>query len=69
VEHAFEFCPRTVALRAGEVVYDGPTRALDAPRLRALYGTQSEELFATSPGDGEPVVRTLTAFADAAQAA
>ncbi|MCA3179076.1 MAG: phosphonate ABC transporter ATP-binding protein [Burkholderiaceae bacterium] len=69
VEHAFEFCPRTVALRAGEVVYDGPTRALDAPRLRALYGTQSEELFATSPGDGEPVVRTVTAFADAAQAA
>jgi phosphonate transport system ATP-binding protein len=46
VEHAFAFCPRTIALRAGEVVYDGPTTALSAERLRALYGSQSEELFA-----------------------
>ncbi|MFM1988674.1 MAG: phosphonate/organophosphate ester transporter subunit [Pseudomonadota bacterium] len=45
VEHAFEFCPRTIALRAGEVVFDGPTRALDAQRLRALYGAQTDELF------------------------
>lgn len=44
VEYAFAYCPRTVALRAGEVVYDGPTRALDAGRLRALYGAQSDEL-------------------------
>lgn len=46
VEHAFAFCPRTIALRAGEVVFDGPTRTLTAERLRALYGTQSDELFA-----------------------
>lgn len=46
VEHAFAFCPRTIALRAGEVVYDGPTAALSAERLRALYGAQSDELFA-----------------------
>lgn len=52
VEHAFAFCPRTIALRAGEVVYDGPTRALDADRLRALYGTQTDELLA--PGRTEP---------------
>jgi phosphonate transport system ATP-binding protein len=46
VEHAFAFCPRTIALRAGEVVYDGPTEALGADRLRALYGAQTHELFA-----------------------
>jgi phosphonate transport system ATP-binding protein len=46
VEHAFAYCPRTIALRAGEVVYDGPTAALTNERLRALYGTQSDELFA-----------------------
>jgi phosphonate transport system ATP-binding protein len=69
VEHAFEFCPRTVALRAGEVVFDGPTRTLDAPRLRALYGTQSEELFATAPNAGEPADRPVTALVAAAHAA
>ncbi|THF59251.1 phosphonate ABC transporter ATP-binding protein [Pseudothauera rhizosphaerae] len=51
VDYAFAFCPRTVALRAGEIVYDGPTRELDAERLRTLYGSQTDELFA--PG-GQP---------------
>ncbi len=46
VEHAFAFCPRTIALRAGEVVFDGPTRALSTERLQALYGAQTRELFA-----------------------
>jgi phosphonate transport system ATP-binding protein len=45
VEHAFAFCPRTIALRAGEVVFDGPTCELSAERLRALYGAQTDELF------------------------
>jgi phosphonate transport system ATP-binding protein len=44
VEHAFAFCPRTIALRAGEVVYDGPTQALTPALLRELYGSQSDEL-------------------------
>ncbi len=44
VEHAFAHCPRTIALRAGEIVFDGPTRELNADRLRALYGAQSQEL-------------------------
>jgi phosphonate transport system ATP-binding protein len=44
VDYAFAFCPRTIALRAGEVVYDGPTLALSAERLRELYGAQTEEL-------------------------
>jgi len=51
VDFAFAYCPRTVALRAGEVVYDGATQALSAERLRTLYGTQWNELFSppTSP--------------------
>ena len=44
VDHAFAWCPRTIALRHGEVVHDGPTRALDAHRLAALYGSQTGEL-------------------------
>ena len=44
VDFAFAFCPRTVALRAGEVVYDGPTRLLSTARLRELYGSQTDEL-------------------------
>jgi len=46
VDYAFAFCPRTVALRAGEIVFDGPTRELTPARLRDLYGTQTDELFA-----------------------
>ncbi len=44
VEFAFAFCPRTIALRAGQVVYDGATCALTADRLRELYGAQLDEL-------------------------
>jgi phosphonate transport system ATP-binding protein len=44
VDYAFAYCPRTVALRAGEVVHDGPTQDLTPQRLRDLYGTQTDEL-------------------------
>jgi len=44
VDFAFAFCPRTIALREGRVVFDGPTRALTPTRLRELYGAQIEEL-------------------------
>jgi phosphonate transport system ATP-binding protein len=44
VDYAFAFCPRTVALRHGEIVYDGPTHALSAQRLRELYDSQADEL-------------------------
>jgi phosphonate transport system ATP-binding protein len=54
VEHAFNFCPRTIALRAGEVVYDGPTRLLSADRLQDLYGTQTDELYAPPAPDTVP---------------
>src|SRR5262245_19760767 len=53
VDFAFAFCPRTIALHNGAVVYDGPTAMLSAARLRELYGAASDELFATDR-DAEP---------------
>ncbi|UIJ72109.1 phosphonate ABC transporter ATP-binding protein [Aurantimonas sp. HBX-1] len=44
VEYARRYCPRTIALRAGEVVYDGPSSALTNAFLTELYGADSEEL-------------------------
>jgi phosphonate transport system ATP-binding protein len=45
VEYALAYCPRTIALRDGRIVYDGPSRALTAAFLSELYGAESEELF------------------------
>jgi len=45
VEYALNYCPRTIALRHGEVVYDGPSEALTPNFLAELYGAESEELF------------------------
>jgi len=40
VEHAMRHCPRTVALRDGAVLYDGPSAALTPARLAQLYGSE-----------------------------
>ena len=45
VEYALNYCARTIALRNGEVVYDGPSSALTPTFLGELYGAESEELF------------------------
>jgi phosphonate transport system ATP-binding protein len=45
VAYAMAYCPRTVALRDGAVVYDGDSRALTPDMLRQLYGAESETLF------------------------
>jgi phosphonate transport system ATP-binding protein len=45
VEYALHYCPRTVALRGGEVVYDGPSSLLTPAFLGELYGAESQELF------------------------
>jgi phosphonate transport system ATP-binding protein len=44
VQFARRYCERTVALRLGAVVYDGPSADLTAPLLRTLYGTAVEEM-------------------------
>ncbi|MBC8051327.1 MAG: phosphonate ABC transporter ATP-binding protein [Chitinophagales bacterium] len=50
VEYALRYCPRTIALRNGEVVYDGPSNTLTPRFLNELYGAESAELFL--PGFG-----------------
>ena len=45
VEYALIYCPRTIALRDGRVVYDGPSSRLTPAFLADLYGAESEELF------------------------
>jgi phosphonate transport system ATP-binding protein len=49
VQYAIAYCPRTVALRAGRVIYDGPSTALTPAFLRELYGTESDELLLPDP--------------------
>lgn len=44
VQFARRYCARTIALRLGEVVYDGPSADLDAALLRRLYGAGVDEL-------------------------
>ena len=54
VEYARRFCPRTVAMRAGRVVFDGPSRELTLPFLREIYGEASEELVLPDAGEVAP---------------
>ncbi|MDY8109899.1 phosphonate ABC transporter ATP-binding protein [Fulvimarina sp. 2208YS6-2-32] len=44
VEYARVYCERTIAMRDGRVVYDGPSKALSNEFLTELYGSASEEL-------------------------
>ena len=44
VDYAYRYCPRTVALRDGQVIYDGPSDALTPAFLHELYGAASDEL-------------------------
>jgi phosphonate transport system ATP-binding protein len=48
VDMALRFCPRTVALHRGRVVYDGPSSGLTAPMLRELYGAEAEDILNTN---------------------
>lgn len=44
VEYARRYCPRAIAMKDGEIVYDGPSAALNNEFLKELYGEASEEL-------------------------
>jgi phosphonate transport system ATP-binding protein len=56
VEFAIRYCPRTVALRSGHVVYDGPSDRLTPSLLAELYGTEVSGLFGAAgcAGDETP---------------
>ena len=45
VDYAIRYCDRVVALKAGEVVYDGPSTALDTKQLIDIYGPEFEDAF------------------------
>jgi len=65
VEYALNYCPRTIALRNGKVVYDGPSKALTPHFLGELYGAESEELFL--PGLSEQMDSPKTAASAGAE--
>jgi phosphonate transport system ATP-binding protein len=43
VEYALRYCPRTIALRSGEVVYDGPSSELTPALLTSIYGADNDD--------------------------
>jgi phosphonate transport system ATP-binding protein len=45
VDYALRYCKRVVALKAGKVVYDGPTSGLGNDRLIDIYGPEFEDVF------------------------
>ncbi|MES2888784.1 MAG: phosphonate ABC transporter ATP-binding protein [Pseudomonadota bacterium] len=61
VDYAFAFCPRTIALHAGKVVYDGPTQDLTPERLHELYGAKTDELLLGSARELAPPPATPAA--------
>ncbi|MES5098438.1 phosphonate ABC transporter ATP-binding protein [Agrobacterium sp. BA1120] len=44
VEYARRYCKRTIAMRNGAIVFDGPSTSLSNAFLAELYGSASEEL-------------------------
>ncbi|MEO8118358.1 MAG: phosphonate ABC transporter ATP-binding protein [Rhodoferax sp.] len=60
VNVAMKYCPRTIALHQGRVVYDGPSVALTPTLLRELYGADADDILAlgdhiSSLQDNKPV--------------
>ena len=45
VEYALNYCKRTIALKAGKIVYDGPSDELTPELLSSIYGAEGGELF------------------------
>ena len=45
VDYAIRYCNRVIALKAGEVVYDGPSTGLDTKQLIDIYGPEFEDAF------------------------
>jgi phosphonate transport system ATP-binding protein len=65
VEFALRYCPRTIALKSGEVVFDGPSCELTPALLNAIYGAESEDFFLPS-ADPANAVKEAAALASGA---
>lgn len=45
VDYAIRYCDRVIALKAGKIVYDGPSTGLDTKQLIDIYGPEFEDAF------------------------
>ena len=45
VDYALRYCDRVVALKAGQIVYDGPAGGLKTAQLIDIYGPEFEDVF------------------------
>ncbi|MBO8435394.1 MAG: phosphonate ABC transporter ATP-binding protein [Spirochaetes bacterium] len=43
VELALEYCDRVVGVRSGQIVFDGPSSAVDKTVLASIYGDENDE--------------------------
>jgi phosphonate transport system ATP-binding protein len=49
VEYAVRYCPRVVALKAGQIVYDGAASGLNHALLKDIYGPEIEDVLGDAP--------------------
>jgi phosphonate transport system ATP-binding protein len=65
VDYAVRYCPRLVALKGGQVVYDGPSAAVNPAMLRDIYGAELDTLDGTTELEaaGDPRLRPAVASA------
>ncbi|MFC0401183.1 phosphonate ABC transporter ATP-binding protein [Paraburkholderia rhizosphaerae] len=63
VDIAMQYCARTVALRRGKIVYDGPSASLTPALLKQLYGDDARELLEEHTDDDVPRASQSYAFA------
>lgn len=54
VDMALKYCPRVIALRQGQVVFDGSASSLTPSLLRELYGMQADEMLMGEAPAGPP---------------
>lgn len=55
VDYATKYCPRTIAMHAGQIVFDGPSEQLTPALLRDLYGAESINLIGGTPEGVDPL--------------
>jgi phosphonate transport system ATP-binding protein len=68
IDVAMKYCARTVALRDGRVVFDGPTERLTPAVLRDLYGAAADELLTDAEAAERDAAWESARRADRAQA-
>jgi phosphonate transport system ATP-binding protein len=65
VEFALRYCPRTIALKSGEIVFDGPSRELTPALLSAIYGAESEDFFLPAVAPANAATEAAAVASDA----